>query len=196
MNFNNKMKLNNKTRYDGGELRKIILSVMLDDGVRPAYYRVYVEYARANGRFYGKGTIGGTKMWLYLDREKHNIAKLKNTILHELEHNKGLKHHDMDCDALRSHYAGEGFIYEKAVKEKQKIDLVFQRRIHAEKMVADYTTKLKRVGNLLKKWQKKAKYYQILKTKEVDKNGKHTNEKQKTNRTYARSERATATFTR
>lgn len=93
--------------------------------------------------------------------EPYYLVEVAQIFSHELHHNLGLNHKDMiDWDKINCDWAKSFVIRKKEVKEKPKKDLKFARYEKAVAKVQDYESKLRRIKNLLKKWQNKAKYYE------------------------------------
>ena len=81
--------------------------------------------------------------------------------MHELDHNRGLRHGEMKNSGKIDVPFVEGMVvHRKKEKEKPRRNLVEERSRKADKMVETYARKVKRYSNLLKKWQRKVKYYQ------------------------------------
>lgn len=83
-------------------------------------------------------------------------------LIHELGHNRGLRHKDMRVDY---HNFDVGYlkgmtIRRKLAKPKHIRNLVQERYEKSLAKVREFETKKKRTDNLLKKWKKKVKYYQ------------------------------------
>lgn len=80
---------------------------------------------------------------------------------HEVGHNLGLHHSDMGhWKNINTDYLGDMVIQKKQIKEKPKRNLKDERYKKAKSKITEYTSKIKRYNNLLKKWGKKVKYYE------------------------------------
>lgn len=99
-----RLKLINKTRYDGRNLRRWISAGLrvLRVNSNPI---VEVTYARkANGFCTGRARYDGTRMWLRLQRpELLRPSDLSYIIEHEALHLRGVRHREMTPSQLRGH---------------------------------------------------------------------------------------------
>lgn len=112
-----------------------------------------IKYVK--GYAYGADKNGNNKE--ILNDTKFDSKSFAHTAMHELAHCRGIDHKDMTDDFDTSWANG----FQVRPQETKKLpDRVAQRRNIAIENVKRYQNKLKRTANLLKKWQKKANYYE------------------------------------
>lgn len=90
----------NRTGYNTAELRALFEWAMEKRGAQgQAGGWWYVNYSRRrkNGvrQPHGRATLGGWAVWVYLPRGNTNGYNLAQVVLHEIDHNLGLKHREM-----------------------------------------------------------------------------------------------------
>jgi len=110
------------------------------------------------------GTVIGERTMLFLPADELRI--MARTLEHEVLHNRGERHKDMDrsnaqcpiewCEALIK----AGFtIRLDPPKKKTKVDHQAKRASHANKMLEMHEANLKREQKLVRKWRNKVRYY-------------------------------------
>jgi hypothetical protein len=165
---NGRVRIKNKTNYNTLEIRKYFNIVADLVGVEKKGYLVYVERVKTKRqRVLGRGWINQSCIRLYLQKDKQDITSLMAVIEHELLHNLGNRHDVMKCSHwidVKKWESYSGFITEE-VKEKKPIDLRQMRYERILMRLSSYTAKLKRVENLVKKYESKKKYYDKILTK-------------------------------
>ena len=162
------MKVINETNYSTRDLRKLFLAGLKHEGMDSKYYKIVVKYRRENGA-YGYGSYN--REWIQINLPKiqtnfpknsHNglVKQVARTFIHEICHNRGLKHKEMDYDAIDTSWS-DGYVLrlkeEKPVEEK---DLQIERFEHAKKMLNKHESRLKRQKHIVNKWKQKVKYYE------------------------------------
>lgn len=177
---NMKLTIENKTNYKTKDLRKLFLECMKREGVQNCYVKVkysrksyingYAWYNSYNVVMFFRKTkifhIAGSNGTEYKRREiteltPEEIVRTSQVFIHELGHNRGLRHDEMvssfnmDCS-----WTNEFQIRTNEKKPKPKRNLKQERYEHSQKKVKQLTTKLKRNQTLLKKWKKKVRYYE------------------------------------
>jgi len=156
------MIINNQTNYNTFEIRKYFNIVADIVGVEKKGYVVYVAKVKTSRqRILGQGWFHQKRILIYLQKEKQDIPMLMGIIEHELLHNLGNTHdvmlhsHWIDYKKWES-YAG---VLVEEIKEKKPVD---NRQLRYEKVLmklTHYSAKLKRIENLIKKYESKKKYY-------------------------------------
>jgi hypothetical protein len=159
---NGRVRINNRTNYNTFELRKYFNIVADIVGVDKKGYMVDVNRVKTKRqRILGRGWYNQKCILLYLQKDKQDIPMLMGIIEHELLHNLGNTHDVM----LHSHWIDykkwesyTGTIVEE-IKEKKQ---VYTKQLRYEKVLmklTHYSAKLKRIENLIKKYESKKKYY-------------------------------------
>lgn len=152
------MKLDNRTDWDTKDLRRLCLAVIKHVGSK--HHIITVEYSKRR-RYHGLAQVGGTKIWMYVLKENFNVRDFAQILQHEIGHNMKLRHEDMaSCWHFNTDYCKDLTVNKRAIKEKPKVDLQKIRHEQARKKVQELASKLKRTETLLKKWQKKVRYYE------------------------------------
>ena len=161
-----KLKVKNHTQWDTKDIRKLFLECMRREGATCCFVNVVYKVRRWNtSNMSGRATVNGYTVKMLIPRgdklSMDDIMWIARVFIHELGHNKGLLHedmvstHDIDCDWAKPYK-----IRKKEPKPKPKRNLKQERYEKAKAKVRQYQTKVKRDINLLKKWEKKAKYYE------------------------------------
>lgn len=185
------MKIKNKTDWDTRDIRKFVTRICKDEGRFPDTLEVWNHTGRGFYRAVGRGTLHGgtTGGWIkllfpmtkkvltdvaggVLNRVDHvplteisgsQLNTIAGTLVHEIAHNRGLNHDEMDCNGIRerdySHLIGDIVIHKKPIIEKPKVDLIALRKEHAQFKLKQAETKLKRCQTIVKKWKRKVEYY-------------------------------------
>jgi IS1 family transposase len=87
--------------------------------------------------------------------------RFAQVLAHEFGHNRHLYHKEMCAVGdINTDYAEKFKVQPKQIIEKPKTYLIATRHELAKKKLAEYAAKTKRYVKLLKKWQKKVKYYE------------------------------------
>lgn len=159
------MKIINETEYKTSQLKKILKYCLKLSGMTGQYLTVKVVVARQNRyvggyAFYGKGDYSHGTICLKIPDSQHLIMSndVANTFLHELAHTRGISHKDMIEPEIED-FGLETLEKRLPKPEKIKIPLPEQRYQKALRMVNKYKLQDKRTKLLLKKWEKKVKYY-------------------------------------
>lgn len=172
-----RLRVDNRTSWDTGDLKRLFGRCIREAGMESAR-TVRVIYSKS-GQVTGYAYIG--RRWLQmalpnirvfcredgrrgetrlLELSGEDVKEVAQVFLHELDHNRGIRHKEM-----KKHYKipvpfVEGMvIHRKKEKEKPRKDIVGERSRKATQMVRIYQGKVKRYSNLLKKWQGKVAYY-------------------------------------
>lgn len=154
------LKIKNETDYETRDLRKIFLECMKREGVQRC--NLTVRYSRCD-LVHGSAYYNSTRVNMFLPKKNPNIIGTAQVFIHELGHNRGLKHREMvelskiDCSWIM------GFKIDKKIpKDLKKIpkDLKKERHEHAKKKLKQLTSRLKLMQTLIKKWQRKVRYYE------------------------------------
>ena len=180
------MKIRNKTKYNTADLKKIFLAsarkVRTGKYIRKKLIVDVVNYQRRAS----KATYSGGWALINIgtfEYDKKNIWKKNRRVLnvreiawvacHEFLHSKGLSHRrinarypyfghwsDFNADEDRMAWADKFELRLKEVKIKPKKDLQMVRYQKVVAKVKEYTTKAKRVQNILSKYKAKQRRYE------------------------------------
>jgi len=158
------MKISNRTQFDTAILRMFFKEAIIENGLEPEGY--YVEINHARGEYItGWGYYHRKVIQINIPKEIDltkliNVRKLAQVTIHELDHNRGLKHKEMlPWNKLNVEWAAKYIIETEEPKVKPRQDKSAKREENARKKVDEYKKKIKRYQNLLKKWNKKVAYY-------------------------------------
>lgn len=165
------MRLVNQTIYNTRDLKKFftrIAKVELEpEKSKRVLFRVVYSH---RGRHSGCASLGGCHGTVRLPKPPHAIKmpSLAMVIAHEMAHLRGMDHNRMRGAARYSwdygriyDWAGAYTIGIKSPKAKPpKTVVVNTKLVHAQKMLAQNKTKLKRAETLVKKWTSKVRYYE------------------------------------
>ena len=166
-----KLKIVNETDYRTADLRKFLAVGLREEGVGPVIrdwccgYRVKF-YRMSERRRGGYGYYNSRNMALGLYDSAsvmtpEQVTALPRVFVHELGHNRGLRHKEMAAYATLPVSWAEGLaVRKKIVAPKPKRDVQAKRQRRAEKMLAEHEAKLKREQKLVKKWRQKVRYYE------------------------------------
>jgi len=153
------MKVENHTIYNTRDLRKLFLAGLKHEGMDPKNYKIVVKYRK--GRTYGYAYYN--RKWIQINLPKEcyqlSIKQVARTLVHEICHNRGLRHREMDYKTIDTSWA-EGYSIRFEKPKEKKRDIQLERFEHAKKMLDKYESKLKRQKNLVKKWKRKVYYYE------------------------------------
>jgi len=173
------MKVVNKTKYNGRQLRAFITWVSNQEGWEPAMRkRLSVEVVLARKWHTGEAWKRSYHIEIRIPGSARlNKAKLASLIAHELKHLTNRQHipysterwmrgpgpyGHRDCEKYWS--AAHELPLEVPTPKAKPVATPLSRAqaglAHAEAKVAEYEVKLRRTENLLKKWRKKARYYE------------------------------------
>ncbi len=181
-----RIEIENKTSWSTADIRRFVCAGLKAEVGTWGVYRVKAIYKRVHA---GLGASGYRKLWLCLPNEDcENVPappgdrlKIKWTkrekiggadllwyaevLVHEINHNKGLRHKEMTDTDLDLSWARrlieDGFaIRRKAPKPKVVRDLVAERSAHARKMLAEWESKARRTAKRVKHWAGKVRYYE------------------------------------
>lgn len=163
------MKILNKTSYSTKDISQILNWCLKREGMVGKNLvveiietrRVYDSHRDFVGgyAYYGEGDYN-QRNYIMLKLAKRGTFKafdLAHTFIHELAHTRGVKYEEMEI------YLEEDEVPEMQINKKnvpQKKDFRAARYENAIKKSKEYERKVKRTQNLLKKWNKKVRYYQ------------------------------------
>jgi hypothetical protein len=90
----------NCTAWNTRHLRKLLVACVKEWGQPHRIYRVTIRYQRAGTRRVGRASIGGSSITLLVPRPGAptciNAGVIAATMQHEMAHNHGLRHRDME----------------------------------------------------------------------------------------------------
>lgn len=179
------MKLINKTKWNTADLRKLCMAVIKHKGshknhqitVKTNKYR-YSHSDRIGGlaRLFGStilmkvpltvrpqntGMVGDDGRTIYEQVPNTlNVEDFGKILDHEIDHNLGLRHNVMrNWRKLDAGYLNGFIVGIQPVKEKPKVDVLAKRHLNAILKIKKLESDIKRKQNLLKKWEKKDRYY-------------------------------------
>ncbi len=161
------LKIVNETDYQTADLRRFLAVGFREEGVdfKESWGRYVVEFYRPRGCVAGQALYHSTWMRLALYNSDGELApaqvvRLAQVFVHELAHNRGLRHKEMTYSSeIDVPWAAGLRVRRKVVKPKPVRDVQAERQTHAEKMLAEHDAKLKREQKLVKKWRQKVRYY-------------------------------------
>jgi len=171
------MKIQNRTHFDTVKMRSLFLEVLKRNGYNPKRpFTVDVGYSK--GLYSGKAWLKGFRMEIRVPKtrirgdrftitreliEELESDRLARLFEHETYHlYSGLRHEDMEryLPPIENYEWANEYRIKRIEKEpKPDIDLRLKRYGHVLEKVEEYRKKIKRYENLLKKWQKKQRYY-------------------------------------
>jgi len=93
------VKVKNSTVYRTAALRRFLRAGIVANGLDPKGYRVHVVPSR-HGQHWGCAYLNSSWVKLSVPKGKLDLAQLARVFDHELAHNRGLNHVDMDVDTL------------------------------------------------------------------------------------------------
>ena len=169
-----KIQIKNLTHWKTSHLRTFVIRTakeVLDDHEKPTL-RVEFRYARRReGSCSGYAWYHSMDLVIRLPSQITDKIDLAHVITHEIAHTKGLKHGDMRGSAIymrvgryREIYAWAADLPLEKNSPKQRVRLIGPAlaQTNAEKAAAKIKlllARIKRQTNLLKKWQKRERYY-------------------------------------
>lgn len=168
------MKIENKTRYQMKEIKRVLKWCLDFTGMDGKNLTVRLVYRRYNCApkfvsgyaYYGRGDYSGRNfILLRLPKKKEDVFghAIATTFIHELAHTRGIHHRDMSVDEeaiIRHEFWQQNPFTAVEYSKPKKKNPVESRYENAKAKVKEYQSKVKRTQNLLKKWQKKVQYYQ------------------------------------
>jgi len=176
--------IENKTSFSGRGLRSLFLKTMSHFAEGKTSYGVLFGYTKFPRGRTGFGYYNTNRMAVLLDKNWESQSELTpgqkvrlvNTILHEVEHNEGARHKDMDCGAYTTGFNLEDILWVKDIKIERKAESTKispsqragRKEAHAKVMLAKHEAKLKREQKLIRKWKVKVKYYEKKKAASTD----------------------------
>jgi len=180
------MRVINKTSWSTKDLKRVFKLVCKEETFTPKI--VEVVYSGKEGYYSGLGqydygwirlrvpnskkVAGSNGKVSYEPLKELNTNVIAYIFAHEIQHNIGLHHREMNSKRFWNQeeeqkliipYVKGLTIKRKEVKPKTKKDIKQLRYEHAIIMLRKYELKIKRIGNLIKKWQRKVNYYKKLK---------------------------------
>jgi hypothetical protein len=167
------VKIVNETDYRTEDLRRfIIIAHEATATEMPEWKVVRVVWSKHNVHW-GCAYYDNSGMTLTIPKGKLSMAELARVTEHELAHNRGIKHGDMDAELMHRRMAdGSPFQWtlpgwaegielrlvdrKTAPTMQERVDL---RAAHAAKMALLWERKLATAKKRVKKWQTKVRYY-------------------------------------
>jgi hypothetical protein len=154
------MKIINHTTYPTRELRKFLLAGHKAHGADTNKV-ITIKWSR-HGMHWGCASYSGSSMMLTIPKGKLSMTEFALLFEHELAHNLGLRHGEMDeavryCQGKIPAWAVGFDLKERA--EPERVDPVVARETHARKMLERWEKKLERAKRQRSKWAVKVRYY-------------------------------------
>lgn len=167
------MQVTNTTKYRTNDLRKFLRALIVEAGMDPKQnWRITVEFVRnkaywdcVKGYAYYNSRTFSLRIpfaWETIDDDAGKLKSMARVVHHEIDHCRNERHADMQdvCEIKTTAWEGHR-IRLQAVKKKPTMgDRVAKRRAHAERMAEDWAKKLQTAKRCLKKWERKARYYE------------------------------------
>ena len=145
------MQVINHTDYETKELKAIFVRACKEEGIDTDRR---VEVITSKKRYlHGKASLHVNWIDIYLpkDRSKFSRKELAQAFVHELGHNQGLTHDEMDnCWKFNVNWVWEYPLNKKQPVVKPKRNLKQERYDHAKKMLAVKEKTQKRLVNQIK----------------------------------------------
>ena len=161
------IRIRNNTHWATRDLRRFVAKVAKREGMKTV--RVTFVYNRqVYDRCSGYAWYHTDRSVIRIPSERVDKRSLALVLAHEFGHNQGLKHKDMRGDSRyqwvgnwRERYAwAEELALEKSQPKRKPRKTANDKLAHALKMVAAWKTKAKRTETMLKKWERKVRYYE------------------------------------
>jgi hypothetical protein len=166
------MKLNNQTHWRTDQLKAIIQRVA-ETELSPEQrklLRVTIVYARRHGCSTGCAAYYSHWMRVRVQFENFNKIDFALVCAHEMAHTRGMKHPQMRNLPAYSRLPESANLYSwvlaMPVEKKPKRtkppteSVIGSRAVSVAAMVAQWQSKVKRATTILKKWQRKQRYYE------------------------------------
>jgi hypothetical protein len=156
-----RLEVKNETDWNTRDLRRIILRACHQklDGTPWTSLKVFVRYRRGNNFRLGSAYRNGGPVFLNVERDSIDSSELAVTLLHELDHVKGLRHRDIVKPAPHVYAWAKGMtVGKKVIVPKARPTLAERRyaRIEtAREAVAAWQRKLKLAQTKLRKWNRR-----------------------------------------
>jgi len=175
-----KLKITNNTHFQTKDLKKVMKECMKHEGINKC--GCAVNYSKS-GRIHGYAYLNSTTVIMFIPKTKlvaiagsdgttvqrrenftftqGAVERFAQIFTHELHHNLGLHHKEMKPSWKINCEWAKGYpIFIKEDKPKPKRNLKKERYEKALTKVKQYQTRLKKTNTILKKWQKKVRYYE------------------------------------
>lgn len=165
------MKVENKTAYRTEDLRRFFGACVRHMGASPQT-RIKVVYRRESQKLCsGWATLGGTRIHLRLPRPGNlSLIDLAYVLEHEVSHNLGVEHKDMDRECYNCHpsstdqlptwAAGLAIAVNEPKPKPTMDDRIARRAEKARRMLERWERKLKLSKTMRRKWATKVSYYE------------------------------------
>jgi len=156
------MRMENKTRFDTLQLRKLVSAICKSSGYDEPIVCVF-DYSR-NVCWHGLGSLGAKWIKIFVPRSvtRFTGADCADLIIHELRHNTGLRHKDMhdNMDDMNLEYVNAMVVSERPEKPHVIVDIKQKRHERIIGLIDAKEKMQKRLKNQLKKLNKRKKYYE------------------------------------
>jgi hypothetical protein len=158
------VKLRNTTRYRTDTLRRFLRAGIVANGLDPKGYGIRVIPARGR-RHCGLAYLDASWVRLSIPTGALDVGVLARVFEHELAHNRGVRHEDMDPDTLAcrgpcpdwavSFTPADFEVAEppKVPRAERMTALVLKREEHARRMLEAWERKAKRAVKSAAKWR-------------------------------------------
>jgi len=158
-----RLKIENHTDYYTSDLRRLFRKCMEQEGVTNC--KVIVRNSQAQTNYvHGEARVNGVHVWMFLPEDADKkIDSVAQVFIHELHHNLGLQHREMiELQLIDVSYVAGMKLRKRVPQVNQKPEKSLQEKRYekALKMKEKYEKQIKQKQALLKKWNKKVKYYE------------------------------------
>src|SRR5574341_327799 len=181
-----KIQIINHTDFETSHIRALIRETVkrfLPDRRKAWGMKVSITYRRSNSFLLGQGSINGNWIRLNLRRPidlskslgkpidiiPNDTRQICETIWHEIQHNLGYRHRDIGHpDMNLFNYALDMPLALHVATSKPNTQEIMRMKLkRSQNKVKQATTRAKRAESILKKWQRKVKYYKRKRANET-----------------------------
>lgn len=159
------MKISNGTTYRTDDLRAFLIAAHNSTGTpMPAWKRCVVKWSRHNVHW-GCARYDNSRMLLTIPKGALSVNELAFVVEHELAHNRGIHHADMDRRIMRyvrGEYQAPAWA-SMPLREKdapEPVNHVEKRALKAQAMLDKWERKLALAKTKRSQWARKVAYYE------------------------------------
>lgn len=157
------MQIKNTTDFETKSVTKLVREICKASGL-PLPSKLEFCWSRTCA-WHGLATLGGSWIQIFVPRHVNEFVgkDCADLIVHELRHNTGLGHRDMDdnTDAIDLSKANTICVMKKPKKPIPTIDEIKRRRYeHVLEQIRRNETRAKRIDTQLKKLRRRKRYYE------------------------------------
>lgn len=163
-----KLIVDNRTDYTAKSIKAFYKPIAEHEGLagEDLFIRAVNQYRGGAKYNHSKAKYGcywvELAIWRPEDLHEDRKKKLIQIAMHEFAHCRGLHHKDMgDCYSFETSWFPKDLNLEvKQASNPLPKDIKKERYENAKKHLKEAEAKVKRWGNVIKKWKKKVKYYE------------------------------------